>query len=103
MQEITDSVAKSESIKSLQILQHQRAVRDQSQLNSQQRSRNIAGAYSTSYKLAEALDSGNIGPLIIVDDLVTTGATLTEAIRALRTAGFPVLGAVTGAVANPYD
>lgn len=103
MQEITDSVAKSESIKSLQILQHQRAVRDQSQLNSQQRSRNIAGAFSTSFNLAEVRDSGNIGPLIIVDDLVTTGATLAEAIRALRTAGFPVLGAVTGAVANPYD
>jgi predicted amidophosphoribosyltransferase len=103
MQEITYSVAKIESIKSLQILQHQRAVRDQSQLNSQQRSRNIAGAFSTSYKLAEALDSGNIGPLIIVDDLVTTGATLAEAIRALRAAGFTVIGAVTGAVANPYD
>lgn len=103
MQEITDSVADNESIKSLQILQHQRAVRDQSQLNSQQRSRNIAGAFSTSFNLAEVRDSGNIGPLIIVDDLVTTGATLAEAIRALRTAGFPVLGAVTGAVANPYD
>jgi predicted amidophosphoribosyltransferase len=103
MQEITGSVAENESIKSLQILQHQRAVRDQSQLNSQQRSRNIAGAFSTSFNLAEVRDSGNIGPLIIVDDLVTTGATLAEAIRALRTAGFPVLGAVTGAVANPYD
>ena len=103
MQEITGSVAENESIKSLQILQHQRAVRDQSQLNSQQRSRNIAGAFSTSFNLAEMRDSGNIGPLIIVDDLVTTGATLAEAIRALRTAGFPVLGAVTGAVANPYD
>ena len=103
MQEITDLVAENESIKSLQILRHQRAVRDQSQLNSQQRSRNIAGAFSTSFNLAEMRDSGNIGPLIIVDDLVTTGATLAEAIRALRTAGFPVLGAVTGAVANPYD
>ena len=103
MQEITDSVAENESIKSLQILQHQRAVRDQSQLNSQQRNRNIAGAFSTSFNLAEVRASGNIGPLIIVDDLVTTGATLAEAIRALRTAGFPVIGAVTGAVANPYD
>ena len=103
MQEITELVAENESIKSLQILQHQRAVRDQSQLNSQQRNRNIAGAFSTSFNLAEVRDSGNIGPLIIVDDLVTTGATLAEAIRALRTAGFPVLGAVTGAVANPYD
>jgi orotate phosphoribosyltransferase len=44
---------------------------------------------------------GNIGSLIVVDDLITTGATLAEAIRALRTAGFEVKGAVTGAVAKP--
>jgi predicted amidophosphoribosyltransferase len=103
MQEITDSVANTENVNSIQILQHQRAVRDQSQLNSQQRNRNIAGAFSATLNLAKATDSGNIGPLIIVDDLVTTGSTLAEAIRALRAAGFPVIGAVTGAVSNPYD
>ena len=103
MQEITSSVATFESFKTLKILQHQRVVKDQSQLNSQQRSSNIAGAFSTSIDLPSPAGPGNIGPLIIVDDLVTTGATLAEAIRALRTAGFTVIGAVTGAVANPYD
>ena len=106
MQEITDSLANIETIKSIEILQHQRAVKDQSKLNSQQRNRNIAGAFSATCSLAELANlagSGNIGPLIIVDDLVTTGATLAEAIRALRVAGFSVIGAVTGAVANPYD
>ena len=103
MQEITQTVADIESLKSVKILQHQRAVRDQSQLNSQQRNRNIAGAFSTIRNLPQPRESGNIGPLIIVDDLVTTGATLAEAIRALRKAGFSVIGAVTGAVANPYD
>jgi predicted amidophosphoribosyltransferase len=109
MQAITQSVANIETLKSLEILQHQRAVRDQSKLNSQQRNLNIAGAFSATCnlakldKLAKLADSGNIGPLIIVDDLVTTGATLAEAIRALRAAGFSVIGAVTGAVANPYD
>ena len=106
MQEITQSLANIETLKSMEILQHQRAVRDQSKLNSQQRNRNIAGAFSTTCSLAELAKlpgSGNIGPLIIVDDLVTTGATLAEAIRALRAAGFSVIGAVTGAVANPYD
>jgi len=109
MQEITQSVARIESLKSREILQHQRAVRDQSKLNSQQRNLNIAGAFSATGnlakldKLAKMASSGNIGPLIIVDDLVTTGATLAEAIRALRAAGFSVIGAVTGAVANPYD
>ena len=103
MQEITQSLAKIETLRSIEILQHQRAVRDQSKLNSHQRTLNIAGAFSTTCNLAKLAGSGNIGPLIIVDDLVTTGATLAEAIRALRAAGFSVIGAVTGAVANPYD
>ncbi len=103
MQEITKSVATIEPLNTLEILQHQRAVKDQSQLNSQQRTSNIAGAFSTSINLSKSAAPGNTGPLIIVDDLVTTGATLAEAIRALRTTGFTVIGAVTGAVANPYD
>jgi len=103
MKEITRSVATCESFDYFEILQHQRAVRDQSQLNSQQRMSNIAGAFSISNNLVKAGDFGNTRPLILVDDLVTTGSTLAEAIRALRTAGFEVLGAVTGAAANPYD
>ena len=36
------------------------------------------------------------GPaLVVVDDLVTTGASLTEAARCLADAGFEVLGAAT--------
>ena len=103
MKEITHSVATCESLDFVEMLQHQRAVRDQSQLNSQQRMSNIAGAFSISNHSVMAGEFGNIRPLIVVDDLVTTGATLAEAIRALRAAGFEVLGAVTGAVANPYD
>jgi orotate phosphoribosyltransferase len=46
--------------------------------------------------------AGNNGPkIIVIDDLITTGATLAEAIRALRTAGFTVLGAVTSCTAKP--
>jgi predicted amidophosphoribosyltransferase len=39
--------------------------------------------------------------VIIVDDLVTSGATLSEAVRALRVGGFLVLGSVTACLAKP--
>jgi predicted amidophosphoribosyltransferase len=41
------------------------------------------------------------GRAIIVDDLVTTGATLQEAVRALRDRGIEVAAAVTACVAEP--
>jgi predicted amidophosphoribosyltransferase len=65
-------------------------------LNSSQRATNLSGAFSVPESL------GNTGgKVIVIDDLITTGATLTEAIRALRTAGFAVLGAVTTCTAKP--
>ena len=39
--------------------------------------------------------------VILVDDLVTTGATLSEANRVLKIAGFAVVGAITACVALP--
>jgi len=101
MVEITNSVAETNSLVSRDILKHIRSVRDQSQLDLAQRSQNIAGAFAVSTGSTKAAEIGNIRPLIIVDDLITSGATLVEAIRALRAAGFPVIGAVTGSVAKP--
>jgi predicted amidophosphoribosyltransferase len=78
------------------ILSHSRKVKDQTTLNSQSRERNL----SQSMRCANLEDSSNI-PVILIDDLVTSGATLREAGRALHSAGYTVIGAVTACVAKP--
>ncbi|MGB8652008.1 MAG: ComF family protein [Mycobacteriales bacterium] len=62
-----------------------RAVADQSGLSSAQRATNLRGALQAV--------GGPGPPVLVVDDIVTTGATLVEAARALRVAGHPVRGA----------
>lgn len=63
-------------------------VRDQSGLDARARSLNLAGGFRLRGRRPER-------PVVLVDDLVTTGSSLTEAARALRGAGVVVLGAAT--------
>ncbi len=76
-------------------LQHQRMVRDQSGLDLKARRNNVEGA------MVVRGGHGLRGSVVLIDDLVTTGATLSEAARALRYAGITVIGAVTAALASP--
>ncbi|WP_280866644.1 ComF family protein [Streptomyces sp. SAI-127] len=65
------------------VLRQRRRVADQSGLNSRQRLENLAGA------LTAVPGSGRLlaeGLVVLVDDLMTTGASLTEAARAVREA-----------------
>ncbi len=102
LQEITSQVAFEVGFPSHSALRHNRKVRDQSQLNIIDRSENLSGAFAIDPKFSVQFSTGNTGPkIIVIDDLITTGATLSEAIRALRTAGFSVLGAVTSCTAKP--
>ncbi|MHB9851600.1 ComF family protein [Streptomyces krungchingensis] len=66
------------------VLRQRRAVADQSGLNSRQRLENLAGALEVAAAGARLLVDG--GPVVLVDDLMTTGASLTEAARAVRMA-----------------
>ncbi len=69
------------------LLRQGRRVADQSGLGAQARARNLAGA------LQVRGPAGAGRPVVVVDDLVTTGASLAEAARVLRGHGFVVLGA----------
>lgn len=62
-----------------------RAVRDSAGLGTAERADNLHGAMVASRPVAPAA--------ILIDDITTTGATLVEAARALRAAGWRVAGA----------
>ncbi|HEY7047943.1 MAG TPA: phosphoribosyltransferase family protein [Jatrophihabitantaceae bacterium] len=65
-----------------------RRVGDSAGLDARQRRANLAGAM-----VAHAPPPGVAA--VLVDDIVTTGVTVQESLRALRAAGWPVLGAAT--------
>lgn len=68
-------------------LRHTRRVADQSTLDRDSRADNLRGAFVAS-------DAVRGQSCVVVDDLVTTGATLAEAARALRAVHANVVGAV---------
>ena len=63
-----------------------RRLADQSGLTTRARAANLEGAFTAPDRVAGC-------PVIVVDDVVTTGATLVEAARALHAAGVPVVAA----------
>ncbi|GAA2839562.1 hypothetical protein GCM10010441_74930 [Kitasatospora paracochleata] len=74
------------------VLRQTRPVADQAGLSAAERQRNLRGALAVPARLAARLVGHR---LILVDDLVTTGASLAEAARALRAAGCPPRAAAT--------
>lgn len=76
----------------LGLLRHTRAVRDQAGLGVAERAANLRGALTARPGELGAV----LGPalFVLVDDVLTTGATLAEAARALRRSGRPVTAAV---------
>lgn len=70
------------------VLRHRRRVRDQAGLDREHRRANLAGALIVPWKARPRIDQR---PVVIVDDVLTTGATLAEASRALRAAGARVM------------
>ncbi|MFI7698113.1 ComF family protein [Nonomuraea sp. NPDC049480] len=72
-------------------LRQARRVADQAGLSSAERAANLAG----SLRVVGAAKGPPVACVLLVDDIVTTGATLVEASKALRSAGVEVPLAVT--------
>jgi predicted amidophosphoribosyltransferase len=73
-------------------LAHNRRVADSSGLTAAERAANLEGAFVVRRKMRDRLSGVEI---VIADDLITTGATLAEAARALRECGAVVIGTAT--------
>ena len=101
--EISQIVARNRQIPVSSLLGYSRAVKDQSRLSIEERWSNLEGAFLLQSNRAGdlAVRSSKGSAVLLVDDLVTTGATLLEAERALNYAGIRVAGAVTACVAQP--
>ena len=90
---LSKRVGESENLPTEEILTHTRKVRDQSNLDAKDRAANLDKALISLRFLS--------GKAVLIDDLVTTGATLHEAARALSSKGITVAAAVTACVAEP--
>ena len=94
MLDLCNQVAIQSGDKVLSIIKVNRDVQDQSKLSEKERSQNLVGAFDCAPKNLKLLAKF---PIILVDDLLTTGATLREAQRALRQRGVIPIGAITAA------
>ena len=96
IQEITSQLSIRSGIPMTTGMYIDRRLLDQSGLSAVDRKRNIHEAFKIDLSIAQNID----GEILLVDDLVTTGATLLEAKRALNNVGIPVNRAITACVAQ---
>lgn len=85
---VPELLARRAGLRTRRLLRHTRRTRDQRGLTRDDRGSNVAMSMA-----ARADAAGR--RVIVVDDVVTTGATLAEAVRALREAGADVVAAIT--------
>ncbi|OCG73883.1 ComF family protein [Microbacterium sediminis] len=90
---VPELLARRAGVPTVRALAWARRVEDQRALGRAQRLDNVAGAMRVRGAAPPAV--------VLVDDVVTTGATLTEAARALSSAGARVVGAAALASAGP--
>jgi predicted amidophosphoribosyltransferase len=77
-------------VRVVRALRQRRRVSDQAGLGARGRAANVAGAFAVRRPLLGGLRAG--ARVVVVDDVVTTGASAAEAVRVLRAHGAVVLG-----------
>ncbi|WP_442575087.1 phosphoribosyltransferase family protein [Microbacterium sp. F51-2R] len=85
---VPELVARRAGLRAERVLVAGRRTADQRGLDRGERRRNVAGSFVAARPVAGRR-------VVVVDDVVTTGATLAEAARALRAAGAHVVGCAT--------
>lgn len=83
-----------EKMEWVEVLQHVKKVKDQSKLSYSDRKLNLSSAFTCMIN-ENQLREFNEKSIILIDDVVTSGATLLGAKNALRERKMTVLGAVT--------
>jgi ComF family protein len=95
LEDICKKVSQQTHIPFTSLLTIVKRVEDQSGLSAKDRALNMKGAFGIKPGMHP------LGDLLLIDDIVTTGATVTEASRALHAGGFNLLGSVTACVTQP--
>jgi ComF family protein len=91
---VAEEISKTTGVASLKnVLKRKKNTKDQTNLSPQQREENVRGAFVVT---EPEMVSGK--RIILVDDVITTGATLSECARMLRQAGAERIVAMTIAV-----
>lgn len=93
---LTRRIAADSGLSWARALQAARAIPDQVGLSATARAVNLAGAFRA-VRPSRTARAGlaDPPPVIVVDDVITTGASMAEAFRALRTAGWRPVGGLT--------
>jgi predicted amidophosphoribosyltransferase len=83
-----------------QLLEVRKSLHDQTGLTNLERLRNLAGAFQVKNEIVR--DFYDSRPIIVIDDVVASGSTLREAVRALKERNLTVIGAASACFTFRY-